>query len=416
MHANQEPVIIVGAGLSGLTCAVELYSRNQSFLLLDAADDVGGRVRTDEVDGFRLDRGFQVLLTAYPECKRLLDYDDLNLKAFWPGALICHGGRFSRFVDPWRKPTQLLQTAFSSVGNLFDKIRVGKLRSVANRGPLAGDLVEQNISTVRALSETYYFSQDMIDQFFRPFLGGVFLDHDLETSSRMLHFVFRMFSQGDTAVPALGMQAIPKQLAARLPSESIRLNSPVRSVTATRVVLANGDELHGRAVVVAADVLSANRLCRELPEPKPPRTVTGLYFAATTRPVDEPMLVLNGESDGLVNNVAVMSNVAQDYAPEGQHLISVSVLDANREGLETEVRQQLKTWFGEAVDGWRHLRTYEIPAALPDQSPESLEVPSRTRRLESGVYLCGDHCETGSINGAMASGRLTAEAITASDH
>ncbi len=414
MHSNQESVIIVGAGLSGLTCALELQSRNQSFVLLEAADAVGGRVRTDEVDGFRLDRGFQVLLTAYPECKRVLDYDSLDLKAFWPGALIYHAGRFSRFVDPWRKPTQLLQTAFSSVGSLFDKIRVGKLRSEANRGTLEDVFAEENISTAKALRETYHFSPEMIDQFFRPFLGGVFLDRDLETSSRMLHFVFRMFSQGDTAVPALGMQAIPNQLAARLPRESIRLNSPVRSVTTTQVVLENGDELQASAVVVATDVLTASRLCQELPEPKPPRIVTGLYFAATTSPADEPMLVLNGESDGLVNNVAVMSDVAPQYAPQGQHLISVSVLDANRDGLEADVRQQLKTWFGDAVDQWRHLRTYEIPAALPDQSPESLEVASRTRRLESGVYVCGDHCETGSINGAMASGRLTAEAIMSS--
>ncbi|WP_166826931.1 NAD(P)/FAD-dependent oxidoreductase [Thalassoroseus pseudoceratinae] len=414
MDSNQKPVIIVGAGLAGLTCATELFRLSQSFVLLEAADAVGGRVRTDEVEGFLLDRGFQVLLTAYPETQRFLDYSRLDLKAFLPGATIYHGGRFCRFVDPWREPTQLLQTAFSSVGNLVDKLRVARVRSVASRGRLVDVLTGKNKTTADVLREDYHFTSGMIDQFFRPFLGGVFLDRDLETTSRMLHFVFRMFSQGDTAVPAHGMQAIPDQLAVGLPTESLRLNTRVQSVTQTRVTLESGEILDGRAVVVATDGLTASLLCSEIPKPKPPRSVTGLYFACDQSPVAEPILILNGESQGPVNNVAVMSQVSSGYAPEGQHLISVSVLEANRETLESEVRQQLKSWFGDSVDQWRHLRTYEIPAALPDQSPASLEPASRTRRLECGVYVCGDHCENGSINGAMASGRLTAEAIASS--
>ena len=222
-----------------------------------------------------------------------------------------------------------------------------------------------------------------------------------------------MFSQGDTAVPALGMQAIPNQLAESLPADSIRLNTAVRTVTSTSVMLEGGEELHGRAVVVATDAVNASRLCAELSQPRSFQGVTSLYFAADEAPIEEPILVLNGESQGPVNNVAVMSNVSENYAPAGQHLISVSVVEANRESLETEVREQLKTWFGDVVDRWRHLWTYEIPRALPDQTPSSLSAVHRTRRLESGVYLSGDHCETGSINGAMLSGRVTAEAISA---
>ena len=214
-------VVIIGGGLAGLTCAKQLHAAGVEFILLEASDGVGGRVRTDEVDGFLLDRGFQVLLTAYPEATRLLDYDALNLQAFEPGSLIRTDSRFQKMSDPCRRPQHALQTAFASIGDFADKLRIGYLRWAAGRGDVQSIFQRPDHSTEEEWKRLG-FTAGMVEKFLRPFLGGIFLDHDLQTSCRMLYFVFRMFSQGDTVLPAAGMGAIPQQLAAELLEDCIR--------------------------------------------------------------------------------------------------------------------------------------------------------------------------------------------------
>jgi phytoene dehydrogenase-like protein len=232
-------VAIVGAGLAGLSCACELTSRGISCTLLESSNDVGGRARTDQVGGFLLDRGFQVLLTAYPEAKRLLDYPALRLSSFEPGALVRFNGKFHRIADPWRLPSAMLSTLAAPVGTVADKLALGKLRH-----RLIGDSPEDQpapeTSTLQFL-RNWGFSSAMIDTFFRPFLGGIFLEQELETSSRMFEFVFRMFSIGEASLPAAGMGAMAQQLAARLPQNSIRLQQPVAKLSAGGVTLASGE-------------------------------------------------------------------------------------------------------------------------------------------------------------------------------
>src|SRR6516165_8287911 len=199
-------VIIVGAGLAGLCCARELQAKGIGFQILEASDGIGGRVRTDAMDGFLLDRGFQVLLTAYPEAKRALDCTRLELKPFVPGVISWYAGRMNRLVDPWRTGGSWKATWQSEFGTLMDKLRIARLRSRLRRSSIEQIFLRPDRSTKEALT-VEGFSNEMIHRFFRPLIGGILLDGELKSSSRMFEFVLKMLSEGDTAVPARGMGA-----------------------------------------------------------------------------------------------------------------------------------------------------------------------------------------------------------------
>ena len=402
-------VVIVGAGLAGLTCARRLQAAGVDCAVIEASDAVGGRVRTDRVDGFRLDRGFQVLLTAYPSARRWLDYERLELGKFSAGARVWWDGRWHRVSDPWREPGALWATLRAPVGSLADKIRIATLRRRAQRGTIDELFARPETSTLAAL-RTHGFSERMIERFMRPWLGGVFLDPELATSSRMLEFVFRMFAEGDTAVPSAGMQAIPDQLAAGLTPGTVRLNARVAALESQSVRLLGGERVAARRIVVAVDGTSAGELLAELTPPNW-RAVTVAYFAAAASPLGEPTLMLNGTGGGLVNSVAVMSDVASGYAPQGQALVSVSVLGtppSDDATLAGQLRRELEPWFGRAVRDWRWLRSYRVRQALPVRSPLERPAPNAVR---AGWWVAGDFTNSASIQGAMESGERVAEGI-----
>jgi phytoene dehydrogenase-like protein len=407
-------VYVVGAGLAGLRCARRLHDKGVAAIVLEASDGVGGRVRTDRLDDFLLDRGFQVLLTAYPEAAAALDYRELELHPFHPGAVVHTGGRFVTVADPARRRWDGLRTALAPVGTLGDKLKVAALRRRVTAGSLEELFARPETTTREALANDG-FSEAIVDRFFRPLFGGILLDRELSGSSRMFEFVYRMLAVGEVALPTRGMGAIAEQLAGGLPPDCVRLGQRVTAVADGGVTLAGGERLPARAVVVATDGPTASRLLGG--EPPAPRSVaaTCLYFAADTAPIDEPVIVLDGDGLGPVNNLCVPSAVAPTYAPPGAALISAAVVD--RPGLpkgpdlEAAVLGQLADWFGSGVVAWRHLKTYAIPHAQPAQPPGTLDPPERPVRLRPGLYVCGDHRDNASINGALASGRRTADAV-----
>ncbi len=404
-------VLILGAGLSGLTCARHLQEAGLSVTVLEASDDVGGRVRTDEYRGFLLDRGFQVLLKAYPEVREEMDYRALDLQRFYDGALVRFDGRFHRLADPFRHPMDAPGTVFSPIGTFLDKMKVARARAKLTKEPLEDLFQREEVTTEEALRNRWGFSDRMIDRFFRPFFGGVFFNRSLRASSRMFEFTFRMFASDDTVLPARGMQALPNHVAAQLQPDTITFNTSVREVNGTTVVDSKGNEHRGKAVVVATDASMACSLLNDRSIDCGHTSTTNLYYAAEKAPVDEPILVLNADDEGPVNNLAVLSNVTPTYAPSGAALISVAVLGnppVSDDALERQVREQLKRWFGADVDRWLHLKTYRIAHALPDQEPPFLTSPIRSLRIRPGQYVCGDHRATGSVNGAVASGRKAA--------
>ena len=414
MDDEKKPaVIIVGAGLAGLACARALKRAGVSFLIVEAADSVGGRIRTDEVDGFRLDRGFQVFLPAYPEAKRVLDYHELRLRPFYRGADVMIQNRRCRLADPLHHPIDAVKRSWCRLTpwkeiwhTVLLKKEILGLRKVPRDVP--------EMETEDYLKKMG-FSPEFVDRFFRPFFGGVFLEKDLRTSSRMFEFIFAMFDQGGAAVPERGMQAIPDQLASQLPKGSIRLNAPVAAIREHSVVLENGETIRAHHIVLAVDERTAARLLNAEKPPKPARSVTCLYFA-TDQPVPkEPILHLDGSGRGPVNNAVVMSRVSPYYAPEGKHLISVSVIgSAGGDELESVVRDQMTGWFGSSVSDWKLIRTYTVREAQSEERQLTVGDESVPATIRPGLHRCGDYCEDISINGALISGRRAAEAVLGS--
>lgn len=409
-------IVIIGAGLAGLACARRLTEAGVTCIVLESSDGVGGRARTDTLDGFQLDRGFQVFLTGYPEARRTLDYTTLDLKPFHPGAMIRYRGRFNRVSDPLRYPQDLLSTLFSPIGTFTDKYLVFRLRQSALQHRVCSVAGGSARPTSEAL-RSYGFSEMMLTRFFHPFLSGVFLETALATPCWVFEHVWAAFSRGVTALPRKGIGAIAQQLAAALPPGTIRLNERVRQIDRANVLLESGETLSGDVLVIATDDEAASQLRGEGVSGKEARVSTTLYFDAPAPPQHGPWLMLNGEGNGLVNTVCVLSEAAPSYAPNGRALISTTVTDHTEhcDSLPGAVREFLRSWFGPQVDEWRHLRTDRIRRALPpvDLLPSSESgTPSR---IADGLYLCGDYRESGTLDGALVSGRKAAETVL-TDH
>jgi phytoene dehydrogenase-like protein len=260
------------------------------------------------------------------------------------------------------------------------------------------------------------FSESMIDRFFRPFFGGVFLEKDLRTSARMFLFLYSMFLRSGAALPAHGMQAIPDQLAVALPPGSLFLNSPVAAVRAGEVTLSSGQIIQAQHIIVATSEEVAHRLLPDQGEKLVPgRSTTCMYFSTDQQLPKEAILHLDGDGRGPVNNACVISNASAHLAPPGQHLISTSIIGApSSTELEGIVREQMIEWFGIGAREWKHLRTYQIRHAQPESRQLKLGAESLTSVLAPGLYRCGDYVEDVSINGALLSGRHAAEAVLSS--
>ncbi len=409
-------VIVVGAGLAGLTCAKVLAEGGAEVVVLEASDGVGGRVRTDEKDGFLLDRGFQVYFTSYPVSRRHLDHESLDLRTFDPGALLRRGREETVLSDPLRDPKALVPSLLSRAATFSDKLRTLRLgaASVAEgTESVSGVNGEGDFSSLEYLREQG-FSNLFIDGFFRPFYGGIFLDRSLSTSSRVLRFTFKMLATGRTTVPARGIGRIPEQLASHLPEGAVRLNSPVGALLrkGERVV---GVETGGEAeeadrVVVATDAPAAAGLTGA----SVPEGAVGQICAyyRTDRPIGGKKIMLNLEKDPFVNNAVQISNVSPLYAPRGEHLLSVVSL-AGFELSDEEVFRRgvadVSRWYP-GLD-LEPLAVYRVPYSQFDQPPGIHGRLPGNRTDTPGLVLAGDYTEDSSINGSMLSGEKAAKEV-----
>jgi len=401
--------VVVGGGVAGLSCALRLIEKGRRVLVLEASDDVGGRVRSDPVDGFMLDRGFQVLLTAYPTCRALVDFDRLGLGTFDPGALVRVGEKDWIVGDPCRKPEELFATLRAPVGSVDDKVRMFLLRRALAAGTPADAWTSGHESTWQFL-KSRGFSTRMMERFFRPFLSGIFLENQLATSARMFRFVFHCFSNGLAALPAGGMQQIPRQMAERIGKASIRLGTRVLHIGPGFVQTSDGCEIRARAVVIATD---HDQLRQWVPGcfMRGWNNGTTYYFAAERSPfTGQRKLWLNGSGHGKINHIAVPSDIAPGYAPAGQALISVNTVGDAVMPLPLEtIRGELIHYFGESVRRWTHLRSYPVEHALPSYGIRDADALMAPMSLPAGIHVCGDATAAGSLETAMQSGVAAAE-------
>ncbi len=415
MQTEKTDVIIIGAGMAGLTAASILKAAGRTVRVIEAAAEVGGRVRTDNINGFLLDHGFQVLLTAYPEAKALLDYKALNLQYFDPGALLLNESGKHVIGDPLRKPATLFSTITSPAGTFADKMRL-LLLNLRLRGTSTDEIFNQPETSTIAYLKDKGFTDKMLNAFFKPFMSGIFLENQLQTSSRMFEFVFKMFGEGNAAVPALGMGMIPCQLASKLTTRELVLNETVVTIDGYKVHTSTGTTYMGQQILIATNAL-------DIPTPYQTAKTAHhealtIYFAADKAPFKNKLIALNAmTSNVLVNNIAVMNNIAPAYAPESKNLIGLSVIGKNPAGNDEQlaglIKQELSKWFAEAAQ-WQHVKTYHIKYALPNDDVVTNHAQPATLKLTDNCFICGDHLLNGSINAAMKTGRLAAEAILAS--
>ncbi len=400
-------VLVIGAGLAGLQCARVLERAGRSVAVVEANDEVGGRVRTEVVDGFRCDLGFQLLNPAYPDAKHQLDLAALELRAFGRGIAVRRpNGLVELGLDP-ASLRRAVRTPYADPRQLLALARWA--------APALGSVPRLLTAPDPTLAESFDaagFHGPLRDEVVEPFLAGVLLESAGTTSSRFARLLIRSFALGTPAVPAVGMSAIPRQLAAAL-RQPVELDTPVTGLArdgAAWVAQTPGGERAARVVVVATDPTTATRLA---PVPAPAmKGVVTWWFAAAAAPTASTYLAVDARpGTGPVVNTAVMSNVAPSYAPAGQHLVVASALlpDGAACPPVEVVREQLAGIYDCPTDDWRLLAAQVIREALPVMPPP-LMVRGQVR-FGPGLYVCGDHRDTASIQGALVSGRRTAEVV-----
>jgi phytoene dehydrogenase-like protein len=406
-------VVIVGAGLAGLACARELTGRGLDVVLLEGSDAVGGRVRSDLVDGFTLDRGFQVLNTGYPELPRFVDLDSLDLRPFDASVRVLVDGELVTVGNPLQKP--------SSLPTLFG-LPMGGLAGQAATGLYAGKCLvlptprlkrRSDVSAAEAWRRAG-IPPDVVNGILRPFFSGVVLEQGMTTSRRFTDLMIRMFALGRSTVPAGGMQQLPERIAEALPADTVRLSSPVRRLDSRSVQTVHG-RISARAVVVATDPWTARTLLSDrIPLPEP-RGVTTVYHSAPDFPEASAALLLDADRSPLANTIA-LSKAAPEYAPPGRVLVSTSMVHGSvPDDVDgPEVRAALSALHRTDTSGWEHIATYDLPRALPGmRAPHPLRKPVRLSHGTDTVYVAGDHRDTSSLQGALVSGRRAAETVLA---
>jgi len=405
MKQKSPSIHIIGGGISGLIAARVLEEHGLSATIIEATDRLGGRVKTDVVDGYSLDHGFQVLLTAYPAAKKYLDFDALALQEFLPGSAIFKNGKQKIIGDPLRNLSLLLPTLVSGIGTVNDKLKILALNRRLKKKSIQNIFAEKEQTTISYL-ENIGFSEAIITDFFIPFFSGIFLENKLETSSRMFEFVYKMFGEGNAALPKDGIQAIPKQLFEKLKSTTIIFNTKVKSVENGNIKLESGETLKSNFTIIATQ---ASGLVSNLKNQATLwKSCDTLYFEVAKREIRKPLIGLIAAPNALINNIFYHTSL-QTSATALKELLSVTVIDRQNltnKQLVAKVQKELKELCN--IDSCTFIKQYNIPMALPKLQDIQYEMlPSETRLTET-IFLAGDTQLNGSLNAAMIAGERAA--------
>ena len=410
--SKQVEVAIIGAGLAGLACAIELQKNNIDFQIFEASDGVGGRVRSDVIDGFILDRGFQLYNPSYSEGKRLLNYEALDLKPFIPGVAIRDNKRLRIVVDPFRAKGFKLNLLKDIPGNPLSYL--GLLRYFLSYLVTS----DAQIATTKDISASDSLIKsgvrgNLLEKLLRPFLKGVFLESELKTSRKFLDVVLKTFLRGIPSVPAQGMQVISDQLASKLPMEKISLNTKIIKIEGNKLQTEN-EEIIAKKIVVATDPTTAISWLNL--EEKIMHTVTTWYFKADQSVAElvkgKPILFVDASNNGPLANAVVLTNAASSYAPSGQVLVSASAIAPHQNADLESVKKHLSVIFGLDTNSWQLIKQYQIKEALASMYPPFSLIKSN--QISENLFVAGDHRATSSIQGALLSGTNAATLVKVS--
>ncbi|MCH2195551.1 FAD-dependent oxidoreductase [Kordia sp.] len=401
MKKETYKIYIVGAGISGLIAAQILENYGYYPEIIEATDRVGGRVKTDIVNDYQLDHGFQVLLTSYPAAQKYLDYNALDLQHFLPGATVFTKGKQKTIGDPLRKFSLLFPTLFSGIGNFSDKLKVLKLNSTKKKKSIHEIFAQPETTTLTHL-QNLGFSDDMISKFFKPFFSGIFLEPNLVTSNRMFEFVYKMFGDGFAALPKSGIEAIPKQLKSKLQHTKFHFKTKVKTIEDGKITLENGTILESHFTIIATE---ASQLISNLKSQETAwKSCETLYFETPKRTISKPLIGLGADNTLLVNNIFFHHSLPT--ASKGtKELLSVTIVkkhNMSSKFLIKKVQEELQEYCG--ITNCSFLKQYSIPRALPNlQQLQYNVLPSETR-LTTQTFLAGDVQLNGSLNAAMLAG------------
>ena len=408
MEKSAYRIHIIGAGISGLIAAQILENHGYYPTIIEASSSVGGRVKSDIVNGYTLDHGFQVLLTSYPAAKKYLDYKKLDLQKLLPGATLFKDGKAQTIGDPLRSLSLLFPTLLSSVGKLSDKIKILKLNALLKKKKLTVIFQAEEKTTLQYLKD-FGFSKEIITDFFTPFFSGIFLETKLETSSRMFEFVYKMFGDGLAVIPKNGMQAIPDQLKSNLKNTTFKFNSPVKEVKDKQLLLEDGSVLESNITVIATE---ASALVSNLKNQKTDwKSCDTLYFEAEKKVINRPLIGLITDKNTLVNNIFYHTSVSTLNKIE-KELLSVTVVEKhqlNEKDLIDIVLEELHSKCG--ISDVTFLKRYQIKKALPKLINLQHEISSTETKLKSTIFLAGDQLLNASLNAAMIAGERAAMGV-----
>ncbi len=409
MRKEDYKIHIIGAGISGLVAAQVLENSGFHPVIIEATNRVGGRVKTDIVEGYQLDHGFQVLLTAYPAAQKYLNYETLDLQLFLSGATIFKNGKQETIGDPLRAISLLFSTIFSNVCTLADKIKVLKLNMLLKKTSLKEIFSKPEKTTYQYLTD-FGFSKKMISEFFQPFFSGIFLENKLETSSRMFEFVYKMFGEGHAALPKAGIEAIPQQLGSNLKYTTFLMNTRVKSVSEKKIYLENGTILESDYTIIATE---ASGLVNEKQIPKTLwKSCDTLYFETDNRTISKPLIGLIPNEDTLINNIFYHTSLQSSLAG-AKELLSVTIVKQHNltiTDLKKQVEKELKDHCG--ISTLRFLKHYSIPKALPQLTDLKYENEPKNTQFSETIFLAGDLQLNGSLNAAMLSGEAAGLGVT----
>jgi protoporphyrinogen oxidase len=407
MERKNYKIHIVGAGVSGLIAAKVLEENGYHPVVIEASDRVGGRVKTDILDGFQLDHGFQVLLDAYPQAQKYLDFKSLELQKFIPGATIFFNGKKYTIGDPLRDLSLLFSTLSAPIGTFGDKLKILKLNTSLKNKSIEAIFASPEMTTLQYL-ESKGFSTDIITRFFKPFFAGIFLESELMTSSRMFEFVYKMFGEGHAVLPKGGIEAIPKQLKSTLKHTTFIFDTKVKTVNDDHLVLENGDKIETHFTIIATE---ASAFIPNLKHSISWKSCDNLYFTLDKRRMKKPIIGLISDPNALINNIFFHNSLITN-ASHSKELLSVTVVkehNLDESALIDKVQTELKTFC--QIENTKFLKRFNIQKALPNLIHLQDDCSPTETQLKPTIFLAGDQMLNGSLNAAMLSGQRAAEGL-----